>query len=71
MFFLKLIHGKEYSSPKEEKYRMAIFLKNKLEIDEHNMKFDRGEVTYKMDMQEDSDLTFDEIKIKYGIRDIE
>lgn len=55
----------------EEQTRMKIFLQNKLEIDEHNLKFELGEVTYTMKLHEDSDLTFDEIKQKRGIHDLE
>lgn len=34
---------------------MDIFLKNKKRIDEHNAKFEKGEVTYKMNLNNFAD----------------
>lgn len=43
----KVQYGKTYASPEEESYRLSIFEKNLKEIDEHNLKYEQGLVTFK------------------------
>lgn len=39
---------------------MEVFLENRRTIDEHNKQFDKGFVSYKMDINKYSDLTSEE-----------
>ncbi|XP_018566899.1 protein CTLA-2-alpha-like isoform X4 [Anoplophora glabripennis] len=54
-------HGKSYEAEEEAK-RFAIFQENVKKIEEHNKKYDAGEVTYKQGINNFSDLTPEEFK---------
>lgn len=57
LFFLfyKATHQKKYESPTEDLWRMEIFLKNLQMVNKHNERFDRGEETYSMAINQFSD----------------
>ena len=60
----KLTYGKAYS-PQEETYRRSIFEKNVLIIEEHNKKADQGLFSYRLGVNEFTDLTYEEFIAKY------
>uniref|UniRef100_T1H868 Cathepsin L n=1 Tax=Rhodnius prolixus TaxID=13249 RepID=T1H868_RHOPR len=65
----KEMHGKNYRNQFEEMFRMKIFLDNKKKIEEHNAKFEQGEVSYKMKMNHFGDMMAHEIKaMKNGLK---
>lgn len=49
-------HGKNYESQEEEKKRYGFFQDNLKVIEEHNKKFDAGEFTYSMGINQFTDL---------------
>ncbi|XP_066992744.2 cathepsin L [Anabrus simplex] len=56
----KLQHRKKYASPREEEYRMQIFMETANKIAKHNEAFARGEVSYKMGLNKFADMTNEE-----------
>ncbi|KAJ8980018.1 hypothetical protein NQ317_019704 [Molorchus minor] len=66
----KTKHGKNYDSKAEEDKRFDIFKKNVDKVEEHNKKYDAGEVSYTQGINQFSDLTTEEFRSKYlgGIR---
>lgn len=56
----QLRYSKQYQNETEEAYRMNIFLEHKKRIDEHNEKFEKGLVSFKMGINIYSDLTSEE-----------
>ncbi|EEB17891.1 Cathepsin L precursor, putative [Pediculus humanus corporis] len=62
----KAQYGKSYKTPEEEYYRMRIYMDNKLEIVEHNLKFLEGKVSYEMGENQFSDMTSDEVNDLYN-----
>nr|XP_023021654.1 trophozoite cysteine proteinase [Leptinotarsa decemlineata] len=56
-------HGKSYANKEEEAKRRAIFETHLREVEEHNRKYDNGEVTWRMGINRFSDLTPEEMKI--------
>ncbi|XP_044262267.1 procathepsin L-like [Tribolium madens] len=56
----KLTHKKQYSSPIEELKRKAIFQDNLAQIEEHNAKYAKGEVTYTKAINQFADMTKEE-----------
>ncbi|XP_067004611.2 cathepsin L [Anabrus simplex] len=56
----KLQHRKKYASPREEQYRMQIFMETANKIAKHNEAFARGEVSYKMGLNKFADMTNEE-----------
>lgn len=60
-------YNKNYGQ--EDQYRAKIWLKNLKKANEHNAKYEKGEVTWKMAINEFSDKTEDEFKqTHHGIR---
>ncbi|XP_049519556.1 digestive cysteine proteinase 1-like isoform X2 [Dermacentor silvarum] len=53
---------KSYSSEDEDSFRFDIFCKNVKMIEEHNAKYNRGEVSYSMGLNQFSDMTMEEIR---------
>ncbi|XP_075539463.1 digestive cysteine proteinase 2-like isoform X1 [Dermacentor variabilis] len=53
---------KYYPSDEEDTFRFNIYCANKLRIDAHNAKYDRGEVSYRIELNELSDMTEEEIE---------
>lgn len=53
-------HSKRYTNFFEDSRRMNTYIENRRRIDEHNQLFDSGNVTYRMSLNEYSDLSHDE-----------
>ncbi|VEN39008.1 unnamed protein product [Callosobruchus maculatus] len=62
---LRSTHGKNYDSPEEEQKRFKIFQDNLKTIEEHNKKYEAGETTWQMGINQFADLTADEMKQRY------
>ncbi|KAF6209694.1 hypothetical protein GE061_015443 [Apolygus lucorum] len=60
-------HNKQYDTPEIEATRRAIFFDNKRKIDEHNVLYERGEISFKLGINPLADVTLDEIPNK-GIK---
>ncbi|KAF2885194.1 hypothetical protein ILUMI_20979 [Ignelater luminosus] len=58
----KLDHGKVYASNLEEVERSKVFTQNLQRIKEHNEKFEKGLVSYKMGVTKFADLTVEEFR---------
>lgn len=56
----KRTYGKQYTNETEEFFRMHIFLENKDKIEKHNLKYDKGLVTFTMGLNKYADLLYDE-----------
>jgi cathepsin L len=56
----KLAHQKQYSSPGEEAKRLKIFTENLAKIEAHNVRYEKGEVTYSKAMNKFGDWTAEE-----------
>ncbi|XP_064122849.1 digestive cysteine proteinase 2-like [Macrobrachium nipponense] len=56
----KLTHGKAYSNAKEELYRKTIFENHLKNIEAHNERFQKGEVTFDLAMNRFGDMTTEE-----------
>nr|CAH7747162.1 unnamed protein product [Callosobruchus chinensis] len=61
----KSTHGKKYDNPEEEQKRFQIFQDNLKTIEEHNKKYDAGETSWQMGINQFADLTEDEMKQRY------
>lgn len=46
----------------EEKLRKKIFMENKNKVAEHNQKYERGEVPFKLNLNKYSDMPADELR---------
>lgn len=62
--YLQSKHNKNYSGDEEPK-RKEIFQQNLQKIKEHNKKYEAGEVTFLMGVNQFSDLTEEEFKNTY------
>ncbi|XP_014292125.1 cathepsin L [Halyomorpha halys] len=60
----KAQHKKHYLSASEEKNRLSIFTENMKQIEEHNAKFAKGEVTYSLTMNQFGDLSQEEFSAR-------
>lgn len=58
----KLEFNKNYKSVDEEAKRFKIFRENFNEFEAHNRKYEAGEVSFKLGVNRDADLTYDEIE---------
>lgn len=56
----KMMHTKSYANRAEESRRYGIYMANSLLIAKHNQKFAIKEVSYKMGINEFSDMTAEE-----------
>lgn len=62
-------HYKNYQDKTEEQLRYKIFTENRINIDEHNRRFANGDVSFKMAINEYSDLTSKEFsEMMTGLR---
>lgn len=66
--YVQAQHGKSYNSITEEKLRYSIFTENVQKINNHNKKFDKGETTYKMAVNQFADMTEEEFRQHLGFR---
>lgn len=64
---LQTKYEKSYDG-EEDKSRRAIFEKSKAKIEEHNKKYENGEVTWKMGINHMADLTEEEFGSRCGAR---
>nr|CAI5832853.1 unnamed protein product [Callosobruchus analis] len=58
----KSTNGKKYDNPEEEQKRFQIFQDNLKKIEEHNKKYEAGETSWQMGINQFADLTADEMK---------
>ena len=49
-------HGRRYASVQEERYRLSVFEQNQQFIDDHNARFENGEVTFTLQMNQFGDM---------------
>ncbi|EDW60556.1 protein CTLA-2-beta [Drosophila virilis] len=63
----KTTHKKNYAGD-EEQMRRSLYEKAKAKVEEHNKKFESGEVTWKMGINNMSDFTPDEYANRCGSR---
>lgn len=55
VFLLKSAHNKAYNEF-EDKFRMKVYLENRHKIAKHNARFEKGEASFKMEMNHFGDL---------------
>jgi len=60
----KTVHGKSYSSEVEEALRMKVFFEKVAEIEQHNARFEAGEESFKMALNQFSDMLTSEVSSK-------
>lgn len=65
---LQIKYSKKYRSEAEDKSRMEIFLKNKEKISEHNELYEKRLSSYKMGLNDFSDLTDDEFNSRMNLQ---
>lgn len=63
----KVTHNKVYTDS-EESWRQVIWKENKITIEEHNEKFESGEVLYEMALNQFSDMTHEELEMYTGLK---
>lgn len=59
--------NRTYKEISEEVERFKVFKKNLAEIVEHNKKYERGDVTFKMIVNREADRTLEEIEARYKV----
>ena len=64
----KAVHGKAYSSPKEEVVRVMAYIYNKAKIANHNQLAHKGHYSYFLKMNQFGDLFPSEIAALYGVQ---
>merc|ERR1712168_379277 len=57
----KALHGRMYETVQQEQYRKSVFEDNQKFIDDHNARFENGEVTFTLKMNQFGDMTASEI----------
>lgn len=61
----KVKFEKSYADEEEDQHRKAIYFENAKTVEEHNKKFENGEVTWSMGINQFSDLTKIEFKQRH------
>merc|ERR1711962_382404 len=61
----KTTHSKQYASEEEENARFAIYLDNKKTIEEHNILYEAGKISWEVGMNAFGDMIEDEFKAQY------
>nr|UHM21913.1 cathepsin L8 [Zabrotes subfasciatus] len=64
----KIDYGKKYSTLKEESNRFSIFKSNLEIIGKHNENYENGVVSYTMAVNQFADLTWNEFKVRLGLK---
>lgn len=68
-FYFEVKFNRTYATPEEEQERFNIFKTNYERIQEHNKKYEAGEVTYSQGINQFADLTHEEFKSRHlGLR---
>jgi len=62
----KSVHQKTYASADEEKFRMKIFMENKMKIAKHNTGYNKGHHSYNLEMNHYGDLLSHEFQAMYN-----
>merc|ERR1712168_42530 len=57
----KALHGRTYETVQQEQYRKSVFEDNQKFIDDHNARFENGEITFTLKMNQFGDMTTEEI----------
>lgn len=60
----KKAFGKSYASQAEDRYRKSIYDQNQKFVDEHNLRFEQGLVTFDLEMNQFADMTTEEFTSK-------
>jgi len=67
----KAVHSKTYTDPQEEKFRMKIYMENKLKVELHNSKSALGNSSYLMKMNKYGDMLHHEFRATMnGLRNV-
>ncbi|XP_046687366.1 cathepsin L-like, partial [Homalodisca vitripennis] len=61
-------HNKIYDSTEEQNMRRSIFIHNLRHIREHNVMYNRGEVSYEVEINSLADMTLDDMISRKGLR---
>lgn len=61
----KYLHGQNYTTPAEEKFRMKVFMENKAKVAKHNRRAHRGKHSYTLKMNKYGDLLHHEFVTKF------
>lgn len=64
-FYFQQDHGKTYKSLREEKLRSDVFESNVKIIKEHNVRYEKGEHSWYMGVNQFTDLTDEEFKLQF------
>ena len=65
----KSTFGKSYDTEFEEQYRMNILRRTRQKIARHNYKYEQGEVSYEMGINQFSDLLYSEFIEQFTLGD--
>lgn len=65
LLILQIKFKKSYENEEEDKKRKAIYFENKQHVEEHNKKFETGQVTWKMGINQFSDLSQEEFQNRH------
>ncbi|XP_028139912.1 cathepsin L-like proteinase [Diabrotica virgifera virgifera] len=60
--------SRNYETPNEEQHRRGIFVNTLNTVKAHNAKFERGEVSYSLGINQFADLTQDEFENRYTMK---
>ncbi|XP_031779205.1 crustapain isoform X1 [Nasonia vitripennis] len=64
----KIKFNKKYANPEEEQRRYKIYLDTKKKVEEHNVKYNNGEVSFSLGINHFADRTPEELKSMHGLR---
>lgn len=66
----KIRFNKVYGTFDEEAKRFEIYRDNCRKFEEHNKQFNQGNVTFKMNVNRDADMTYEEIHEKFKMKPV-
>ncbi|CAH1285708.1 unnamed protein product [Diabrotica balteata] len=61
-------YNRNYATPNEEQHRKGIFVNTLNKIKEHNAKYERGEISYSLGINQFADLTHEEFASRYTMK---